>query len=141
MIGALCPQRLDEILRRTTLLSCNAEEAQTLTATDSIADALRALPTRTRAPLIVVRDGHGDVICWRMASHATWLGSTPAPSIPTVPRRPYRRAAGGTEPRPDARRGGTPCQCRGGNRGQPAWPGHAPVGSEIDALLAAQANA
>ncbi|KFF49416.1 sugar kinase [Gammaproteobacteria bacterium MFB021] len=57
MIADLCPQRLGEILRRTTLLSCNAEEALALTATDSLAAALSALPARTQAPLVVVRDG------------------------------------------------------------------------------------
>ncbi|RKR03370.1 sugar/nucleoside kinase (ribokinase family) [Kushneria sinocarnis] len=57
MIGELCPERLEKVMQRTTILSCNTDEARALTDTDSLKAATRALPARTSAPLIVVRDG------------------------------------------------------------------------------------
>ncbi|WP_282236073.1 PfkB family carbohydrate kinase [Salinicola endophyticus] len=141
MIGALCPQRLDEILRRTTLLSCNAEEAQTLTATGSIADALRALPTRTRAPLIVVRDGPRG--CHLLAD------GQPRHVAGFVTHAVDTNGAGdahtgvllaalsrGQTPDEAARRANAAAAIAVSRHG----PATAPVGSEIDALLAAQAN-
>ncbi|WP_447556301.1 PfkB family carbohydrate kinase [Vreelandella sp. EE22] len=59
LVKALSPERLSKILKRTTLMTCNAGEACALTGTARLEEALEELPFKTGASLVVVRDGPG----------------------------------------------------------------------------------